>query len=108
MIWAKIIMFSTLNFEVNVIEKISGQHDVNYLSMYDFDEYSSANESLENNYIDIVHINVRSLNKNFYLLKSFLKCLPMLSIVIVVTEKWLRQSTIPIYSFGWLYFNSFT
>ncbi len=80
-------VFNTLNFELNIIENISGQHDVNYLpKYYNFEEYSSATESLGNNYINIIHIHIRYLHKNFYLLKSFLNCLPKLPDVIAVTE----------------------
>ncbi len=91
--------FNTLDFELNIIENISGQHDVNYLcKYYNSEEYSSATESLGNNYINIIHISIISLHKNFYLLKSFLNCLPKLPDVIAVTETWLQESSKYLYS----------
>lgn len=90
---------TNLNFEVNIIDKISGQHDINCLSKYyNFEEYSADTETLGNNYINIIHINIRSLHKNFDLLKSFLNCLPKLPDVIAVTETWLQETTKHLYS----------
>ena len=87
------------NFESNVIKMISGQYDVNSLSRYfSFEEYNSVTDTLGNNYLNIIHINIRSLHKNFDSLKSFLTCLPKPPDVIAVTETWLQEHTKHLYS----------
>ena len=87
------------NIELSVIEQISGHQDINSLSKYfNFDEYSSTVDSLDNNYLNIVHINIRSLHKNFDGLKSFLSCLPKTPDIIALTETWLQEHTKHLYS----------
>lgn len=84
---------------LNVIEQISGHQDINSLSKYfSFDEYSAAIDSLDNNYLNIIHINIRSLHKNFDSLKSFLICLPKTPDIIALTETWLQEHTKHLYS----------
>ena len=87
------------NLESSVIEQISGHHDINSLSKYfNFDEYSSSIDSLDNNYLNLIHINIRSLHKNFDCLKSFLSCLPKTPDIIAITETWLQEHTKHLYS----------
>lgn len=90
---------NTHNFELSVIEKISGHCDTNTLSRYfNIEEYASTVKSLGDNYISIIHVNIRSLHKNFDSLKSFLCALPNLPDVIALTETWLQEHTKHIYS----------
>ena len=59
---------------------------------------TSSTDPLANNYINIIHINIRSLQKNFDLLKSMLNCLPKQPDIIAITETWLRDSTKHMYT----------
>lgn len=89
---------NTFNLELSQIKKIAGHQDINCLSKYyNFEEYTSALNPLANNYISVIHINIRSLQKNFDILKSFLNCLPKPPEVIAVTETWLQQNTKHLY-----------
>ena len=86
------------NSELNVFERISANTNISALSKYyNFEEYTNAVNALENNFISIIHINIRSLQKNFDLLKSMLSCLPKLPDVIVISETWLRNSSKHLY-----------
>ena len=87
------------NIDLSVIEQISGHQDINSLSKYfNFDEYSSATASLDNTYLNLMHINIRSLQKNYDNLKSFLSCLPKTPDIIALTETWLQDHTKHLYS----------
>ena len=88
----------TLNFDIEVIKKISGQYDISSLSRYyNIEEFSSVTEPFGKNYINILHVNIRSFQKNFDTLKSFLSCLPKPPDVLAVTETWLKESTKHLY-----------
>lgn len=91
-------MFSP-NLFLNEIEKISGHRYPNTLSKYyNFEEYISTTESLGSDYVNLIHINIRSLRKNFVNLQSFLKCLPKSLDIVVITETWLLEHTKHLYS----------
>lgn len=61
---------NSFNFELSTIAKISGHCDLNSISKYfNFVEYKYATEPLGNNFHNIIHINIRSLHKNFELFK---------------------------------------
>ena len=82
-----------------MINKISGQYDKNSLSRYFIiQEYNSATDSLGNNYVNIIHVNIRSLHNNFNSLKLFLSCIPKLPDVIALAETWLKEHTKHLYS----------
>lgn len=53
---------------------------------------------MDNNYLNVIHINIRSLQKNFDGLKSFLSCLPKPPDIIALTETWLQEHTKHLYS----------
>lgn len=90
---------NTFNLELNQIEKISGHQDISCLSKYfNIEEYTTATRSLDKNYLNIIHLNIRSLHKNFDSFKSFLSCLPKPPEVIVITETWLQLNTKHLYS----------
>lgn len=90
-------VFST-DLGINIIEKISGQRDLITLSKYfNFEEYISATDVLDGNYFNVIHINIRSLRKNFDFLQSFLKCLPKPPAIIAITETWLQEHTNQLY-----------
>ena len=89
----------THNFDIDVINKISGHSDISALSRYyNIEEYSTETEHMGKNYLSIMHINIRSLQKNFDTLKSFLNCLPKPPDVLAVTETWLKETTKHLYS----------
>ena len=89
----------SFNFELSVINKISGQYDVKSLSKYyNFDEYDPAINLLGDNYFSIIHVNIRSLHKNFESLRSFLTCLPKLPDAIAITETCSQDHTKHLYS----------
>ena len=72
---------------IDTIGKISGNHDINAQSKYyNIDEYTSAVNTNTNYYTNIIHLNIRSLSKNFDLLRSMLNCLPKHPDVIALTE----------------------
>ena len=88
-----------LNIGLDVIEKISGHRDPNSLSgYYNFEDYVSTITTLKNSYLNIIHINIRSIHKNFDVLKSVLNGLPKPPDVIAVTETWLQEHTKHLYS----------
>ena len=89
----------TNNFDLDLINRISGQSDISTLSKYyNIEEYSDLAESMRNNYINIMHINIRSIQKKFDALKSLLNCLPKPPDVLAVTETWLKESNKHLYS----------
>lgn len=48
-----------------ISRKTSGHGDINCLSKYlNFEEYTTALDPLNNNYFSVIHINIRSLQKN--------------------------------------------
>ena len=54
----------TNNYDIEVINKISGQQDLNSLSKYySLEEYSTITEPIGENYLNIIHVNIRSFKK---------------------------------------------
>ena len=89
----------THNFDIEVINKISGQHDLRSLSRYyNIEDYCTISEPMGDNYLNIIHVNIRPLQKNLDLLTSLLKCLPKPPDVLAVSETWLKESTKHLYS----------
>lgn len=83
---------------IDTIGKISGNHDINAQSKYyNIDEYTSAVNTNTNYYTNIIHLNIRSLSKNFDLLRSMLNCLPKHPDVIALTETWLNNTNKHLY-----------
>lgn len=86
-------------FDINVISKINGQSDIGSLSRYyNINEYISEVKYKDDEYINIVHMNIRSIHKNFDVFKTFLNSLPKPPDVIALTETWLRDSSKHLYS----------
>lgn len=57
-----------------MINKISGQSDICSLSKYfNTEDYTAELETPEGKNINILHLNIRSIHKNFDALKAFLK-----------------------------------
>ena len=89
----------THNFDLDIIEKISGQSDINTLSKYyNIEEYCELLEPMGNYYINIIHINIRSIHNKFDTLKSWLNCLPKPPDVLALTETWLKESNKHLFS----------
>ena len=54
-------------FDIDVINIICGQNDISALSKYyNIEQYSIITESLGNSYINIIHVNIRSLKKKLW------------------------------------------
>ena len=86
-------IFSTL-----LKKKNSGNHNIDGQSRYfNTEEYISATNSYDNNYSSIIHLDIRSLPKNFDFLRLMLNCLPKLPDVIALTETWLSDTTKHLY-----------
>lgn len=87
------------NFDLtNIFEKMSGNVDITAQSRYyNIEEYTSTTLPYCNNYTNIIHLNIRSLPKNFDSFKAMLNCLPKEPDVIPLTETWLSDTTKHLY-----------
>ena len=71
-----------------------GHTDTTSLSKYyNLDSYTQTTHHAPLPFTNIIHVNIRSIRKNFDHLKSLLHCLPKPPDVIAVTETWLQQHT---------------
>lgn len=87
------------NLDSAVLERISAGTDINSLSKYyNFEEYETITKLNENKFTSFIHVNIRSLQKNFDHLKCMLNCLPKPPHVRAVTETWLRNPSKHLYS----------
>ena len=75
-------MYNTLN-----INDICKYHDIN--------SYKLSIPSNDIEYINIIHVNARSLNKNYDQLTTLMQTLPKLPDVICISETWLTPLTAP-------------
>ena len=86
-------------FDLNIINKISGKSDIGSLSRYyNINEYTSEVITRGDRYINIIHMNIRSIQKNFDVFKTFLNSLPKPPDFIALTETWMRESSKHLYS----------
>lgn len=74
-------MYSSLN-----LDDICNYHDLT--------SYKSAIPNNSTDYINVLHINARSLNKNFDQVISFVKSLPKLPDVLCISETWLNANNV--------------
>ena len=89
----------TSNYDLEIINKISGQSDIHTLSKYyTIEEYSELLKPMRNYYINIMHINIRSIQNKFDTLKSMLNCLPDPPDVLALTETWLKETNKHLFS----------
>ena len=58
---------------------------------YDFNSYKTA---IPTDYINVLHVNSRSLNKNYDLVISLIKSLPKQPDVLWVSETWLSSTNV--------------
>ena len=80
------------------IKTIYGHTDGKSLSKYyDLDNYNLATKFLKFPYTSILHVNIRSMQKNLDQFKSLLQCLPKPPDIIAVTETWLLLHTKHLY-----------
>ena len=77
----KIFMYESLN-----IDDICKYHESN--------NYTTAVPTNCSDYINVLHINARSLNKNYDLVISFMKSLPKLPDILCVSETWLNSTNV--------------
>ena len=77
-------------FDLNMINTSSGQTDIFFVSRYyNINQYISEVNTTGDRSINIIHVNVRSIHKNFDVFKTFLNSLPKLPDFIALTETWL-------------------
>ena len=84
-----------------IIRTVSGHTDLDSLSKYySIDEYNLSSQTTStatNPCLNILHLNIRSLQKNLDNLTSFLKCLSNQPHIIALSETWLKDSTHHLY-----------
>ena len=61
---------------------------------HDLTSYTNATPKNITNYINVLHINARSLNKNYDQVISFIKSLPKLPDVLCISETWLSANNV--------------
>ena len=82
----------------DIIRTIHGHTDLSSVSnYYNIENYNVHADSLPKGYLNVLHINIRSLHKNFDNLISFVKCLPKPPDIIAISETWLKESTQHLY-----------
>ena len=82
----------------DIIRTIYGHTDLNSVSnYYNIENYNLYTKALAKDYLNILHINIRSLQKFFDNLISFIKCFPKPPDIIAVSETWLKESTHHLY-----------
>ena len=82
----------------DIIRTIYGHTDLSSVSKYyNIENYNLYTTALAKDYLNILHINIRSFQKNFDNLISFIKCFPKPPDIIAVTETWLKESTQHLY-----------
>src|SRR5271157_4938852 len=69
-----------------------------YLECSQVKNYIAENAVVKNNYLNMLHVNVRSLNKNFDELVNLIAEIEVVLPVIAVTETWLTVSNHDLYN----------
>ena len=79
--------------DLGIINSMYGSLNFNDICKYhDLNSYKSTIPSNCNDYINVLHINARSLNKNFDLVIALIKSLPKLPHFLSISETWLNSS----------------
>ena len=84
---------NTPNYESDIIKTISGQSDLQSLSKYyNIDEFTTASKTIGHHYLNILHINIRSIKYKIDTLKAFIHSLPKTPDILAITETWLNDT----------------
>ena len=79
--------------DLNIISSMYGSLNINDICNYhDLNSYISTIPTYCKDYLNVLHINARSLNKNYDLVISLIKSLPKLSEVLCICETWLNST----------------
>ena len=82
-----------------IIRTVNGHTDLISLSKYySIEEYNKYIKTVSQSYFNILHLNIRSLQKNFDNLTSLLECLANPTHIIALSETWLKDSTQHLYN----------
>ena len=93
-------IFNPLDFQIVLIDEVNGPN-INFFkdkseivdsSYFSIDEFNSTSEKLLKNYFSILHINIRSLNKNFKKLREYLSLLKRDFSVVALTKTWCNDN----------------
>ena len=89
-------IFNPFDFQIVLIDEVNDP-DINFFkdkseivdsSYFSIDEFNSTSEKLLKNYFSILHINIRSLNKNFEKLREYLSLVKRDFSVVAHTKTW--------------------
>ena len=86
------------NIGIKIIRAVNGHVDLDSLSnYYSIEENNSHISTTSQPSLNIFHLNVRSLQKNFHSLSSIVKCFSNQPHIIALSETWLKDSTTHLY-----------
>ena len=92
-------VFNPSNFQEVLIDE-DNHPDINFFNdksetvdspYFSIDEFNSSSEKLLKNSFSILHINIRSLNKNFEKLREYLSLVKRDFSVVALTETWFND-----------------
>ena len=93
-------IFNPFDFQKVLIDEVNDL-DINFFndkseivdsSYFSIDEFNSTSKKLLKNYFSILHINIRSLNKNFKKLREYLSLVKRDFSVVVLTKTWCNDN----------------
>ena len=92
-------IFNPFDFQKALIDEVNDP-DINFndkfeiveSSYFSIDEFSSTSKKLLKNYFSILHINIRSLNKNFEKLREYLSLVKRDFNVVALTKTWCNDN----------------
>lgn len=89
----------TNDIGTEIIRTVNGHNDLTSLSKYySIEKYNKYIKTTSQSYFNILHLNIRSLQKNFDNLTSLLECLATPPHIIALSETWLKDSTQHLYN----------
>ncbi len=81
---------------LDIIRTVNGHTDLtsisNYYSIEEYNQQTQTTSNIPKSSLSILHLNIRSLQKNYDNLTSFLNCLSIQPHVIALTETWLKDT----------------
>ena len=93
-------IFNPFDFQKVLIDEVNDP-DINFFndkseivdsSYFSIDEFNSTSKKLLKNYFSILHINIRSLNKNFKKLREYLSLVKRDFSVVALTKTWCNDN----------------
>ena len=89
---------NTNNIDLEIINSMYNSMNINDICQYhDIDSYKLSLPIKCPDYLNIFHVNTRSLNKSFDKLISLITTLPKLPDIMCLSETWLKPSTAPLH-----------